>query len=71
LSKAQPYLGYVTRQEAGTLADALNQALDARSRGGARPQKGIPGKAGGPLKQISAAARECADTEFDLMSFVG
>lgn len=55
-----PFLGYVTRAEAGQLAAALAQAESA-SRG--RPS--------GLLKQLRSAAEECANAELDLISFVG
>jgi hypothetical protein len=64
---AQPYLGYVTRLECGAFAAALEQAVK-NPAGGARPPSGRPS---GLLKQLAAAARECAETEFDLVSFVG
>lgn len=65
---AQPYLGYVTRAECAALADGLEGALARQAGGGARPPKGRPS---GLLKQLAASARECAETEFDLVAFVG
>jgi hypothetical protein len=65
---ALPYLGFVTRAECGAFAEALEQAVARQSGGGARPPKGRPS---GLLKQLVASARECAETEFDLVSFVG
>lgn len=65
---AQPYLGYVTRTEVAGLAAALEQAVQRQSGGGARPPRGRPS---GLLKQLASAAAGCAETEFDLVSFVG
>lgn len=64
---AQPYLGYITRSECAAFASALDQAMK-NPAGGARPPKARPS---GLMKQLAAAARECAETEFDLVSFVG
>lgn len=66
--EAQPYLGYVTRAECAALAEGLEQAMRRQAAGGARPPKGRPS---GLMKQLAAAARECAETEFDLVAFVG
>jgi hypothetical protein len=66
--EAQPYLGYVTRAEAHTFAEALDELVRRQTGGGARPPRGKPS---GLLKQLASAARECAETEFDLVSFVG
>lgn len=54
------YFGYLTRDEAGAFVAALDEAL-ARTR--SRPS--------GLLKQLRAAADECARAELDLVSFVG
>ena len=61
------FLGYVTRDEAPRLAAALDAVLSAGQRGGARR----PGRPSGLLKQLRAAAAECARAELDLLSFVG
>lgn len=54
------YFGYVTRDEAPLLAEAL----------GAVPRR--PGRGpGGLTKQLKSAADECARAELDLLSFVG
>lgn len=55
-----PFLGYVTRAEAAQLAAALSQA-----------EKSTRGRPSGLLKQLRAAAEECARAELDLISFVG
>jgi len=54
------YFGYVTREEAPALAEALDAAA---RRPGRRPS--------GLLKQLKGAAEECARAELDLLSFVG
>lgn len=66
--EAQPYLGYVTRAEAGAFAAALEEFQKKQAGGGARPPRGRPS---GLWKQLSSSAAECAETEFDLVSFVG
>lgn len=54
------FLGYVTRQEAPALVQALDTFM-------ARPE----GKAHRLAKLLRSAAAECADAELDLVSFVG
>ena len=66
--ESQPYLGFVTRAEAARFADALDELARRQAGGGARPPRGRPS---GLLKKLAASARECAETEFDLVSFVG
>ncbi len=55
-----PYLGYITREEAGKLVEGLDAAMQ-RQR--SRPS--------GLLKQLRSAADECARAELDLLSFIG
>jgi hypothetical protein len=52
--------GYVTREEAPRLAEAMS---DAMRKAGGRPS--------GLLKQIQSAAEECGKAELDLVGFVG
>jgi hypothetical protein len=55
-----PYIGYVTRDEAGEFAAALKQ-VEQQQRG--RPS--------GILRQLRGAAEECARAELDLLAYVG
>ena len=69
--QSQPYLGYIRRDECARFAAALTQYMDKQAGGGARPPKAGKGRPSGLLKQLLSAAEECAQTEFDLVSFVG
>jgi hypothetical protein len=59
------YLGYVTREEAPRLVQALDAQMKAGppGRSGSRPS--------GLLKALLSAAEECARAELDLVSFIG
>jgi hypothetical protein len=59
-SEVLSYLGYLTAEEAGRLAEGLDAVL---RRPGPRPS--------GLLKQLKNAAEECAGAEMDLLAFVG
>lgn len=69
--QSQPYLGYVRRDECAKFAAALKQHMDRQAGGGARPPKAGKARPSGLLKQLLSAAEECAETDFDLVSFVG
>jgi len=55
-----PYVGCVSREEAGQLAAALDQAL-----------RGARGRPPGLLRALHGAAAECVRAGLDLVSFVG
>lgn len=55
-----PYFGYVTRDEAPKFLAALDEVL--------KQERGRPS---GILKQLRAAADECARAELDLLAYVG
>jgi len=61
--RARPYLGFVRRDEAAAAAESIAAHLKRAS--------GPRGRPSGLWKPVLAALRECAETEFDLISFVG
>lgn len=60
LEAVLPYMGYVTRDELPSLAEALEN-----------PPREAQGRSAAAWKALANACRECVESERDLLSFVG